>query len=401
MGDDPPHDPSEPLPLLESPARPREHAAWLHFIYALIFLYFFLCAIKVMGTGLKMLGHSTDWLERSLAGDRNPIAALMGGVFVTALVQSSSFTTALIIALVAAGQIKLETAVFALMGANVGTSITNNLVSLGSVRIRRQFRRAYTAAMMHGFINLLTVGLLFPLEWISQSWFSNGRGFLTNFSMWFAGVLGLDPIERPHSPVKVISQPVVDAVGWLGDLLTTTPKAQGIAVAVVGLILLFTSLVFMVTNLKGAVLRRIEGLFSSILFRNDFLAGTVGVVSTVSVQSSSVTTSLMVPLVGAGAISLRRSFPFMLGCNLGTTITGVIAATATPVAPAVGVAICHVVFNVIAAGIWYPLRTVPMEMAASYSRLASRSKRYYALFLLVVYFVIPAFAFLLSEILLK
>ncbi len=158
---------SEPIShSLQDPAPPREPPAWLHGVQAAFWLYLFVSAINVMGGALKALGNSTTWLTDLLAAT-NPILALMGGVAVTALVQSSSFTTALIIMLVGSGNMDLETAVYAVMGANIGTSITNNLVSMGTMRIKRQFRLGYTAALMHGNVNLLTVIVLLPLEWIS------------------------------------------------------------------------------------------------------------------------------------------------------------------------------------------------------------------------------------------
>ena len=378
---------------LTGPRGTHKQPVWLHGLYAALWLYLFISAINVMGGALKTLGRSSTWLQEQLDAG-GPIGALMGGVIVTALVQSSSFTTSLIIIAVAAGQINLEAAVFAIMGANVGTSITNNLVSIGTMRIRRQFRRGYTAALMHGNVNLLTVGILLPLEWISGAMSPTGHGVLMRFSITIADWMGLDPIVRPTNPVKVITMPVVDGFNWFGDLVTNSDQAHGILVAALGLLLLFVSLLFMVTSLKGALLQRIEGLFSSFLFRNDFMSGVVGVVSTIFVQSSSVTTSLMVPLTSAGAVTLRRAFPFMLGCNLGTTVTGVIAASANPVDAAISVAVCHVTFNVLAVLVWYPLRVVPMGIATWYGSLAARKRRYYWLFLGIVYFAIPGIAFL-------
>ena len=359
-----------------------------------MWLYLFVSAINVMGGALKELGQSTTWLTDVLAAGRHPIIALMGGVVVTAVVQSSSFTTSLIILLVGVGKMNVETAVYAVMGANIGTSITNNLVSIGTMRIKRQFRLGYTAALMHGNVNLFTVMVLFPLEWIPGAMSSTGHGLLTRFSIAMANWMGLSPVAKPTSPVKWLTKPVVDAFNWFGDLVTTTDQAKWIVVAVLGLVLLFLSLALMVTNLKGALLQRVESLFSSFLFRNDFMSGVVGVVSTIFVQSSSVTTSLMVPLTSAGAVTLRRAFPFMLGCNLGTTVTAVIAASANPVDAAVSVAVCHVTFNVLAVLVWYPLRVVPMGIATWYGSLAARKRRYYWLFLGIVYFAIPGIAFL-------
>ncbi len=388
-------------PLSRPPKRRREFPAWMNGIYAGVCLYFFISAINVMGHGLKVLGKNTDWVEHLLKFGDNPVLALLGGVVVTGVVQSSSFTTSLIITLVAAGQMDLDTAIYAVMGANIGTSITNNLVCLGTFRIRRQFRRAYSAALMHGNINILTVALLFPLEWISSLWYEKDGGILMHLSSWGASILNLDPVEKPNSFVKVLTKPVVEGADWGARLFTGDEKAVGIVVAVLGLLILFISLVLLVTNLKGALLRRIEGLFNSVLFRNDATAGLVGFVSTVMVQSSSVTTSFIVPLAGAGAVKTRRTLPFMLGCNIGTTITGVIAATANPVAAAVSVAISHVLFNLIGTVIWYPLRSVPIRLARWYARKASKAKGYYFLFLLVVYGIVPIVGWLISMIVLK
>ena len=216
-----------------------------------------------MGGALKAMGKGSTWLTDLLAAGGHPIVALMGGVFVTAIVQSSSFTTALIIMLVGAGNMDVETAVYAVMGANIGTSITNNLVSIGTMRIKRQFRLGYTAALMHGNVNLLTVIILLPLEWISGAMSSTGQGLLTRFSIAMANWMGLSPVVKSTSPVKWLSTPVVDGFNWFGDLVTPSDESKWILVAVLGLVLLFLSLVFMVTNLKGALLRRVESRFSS------------------------------------------------------------------------------------------------------------------------------------------
>ena len=377
---------------LTQPSPARETPAWQNGIYAGICLYFFLAAINIMGSGLKLMGSAVkDLLEHA----HNPVVALIGGVLVTAIIQSSSFTTSLIITLVAAQQMDLETAIFAVMGANIGTSITNNFVSGFMMRIKDQFRRGYAAALMHGNVNLFTVAILFPIEWISGLMSPTGHGWLTQFSLWFAGMLGISQQPKPNSPIKAITKPVVDAFNWFADLFTSNPQTKGTILAALGILLLFLMLVLMVKNLKGALLRRVEGLFSSILFRNDFMAWIVGIISTIFVQSSSVTTSLMIPLAGAGAVKSKRVFPFMLGCNIGTTVTGILAASANPVAVAVAVATCHIVFNVIGCVIWYPFRFIPIGLARWYAELATNSKRYYFLYILVVFILLPCLGYLI------
>jgi len=367
---------------------------WLRGIYAGVFLYLFLCSINVMGGGLKMLMNddsSQVWIDRFFGLADNPFVALMAAVFLTAIVQSSSFTTTLIIGMAASGTLHLDAAIFAVMGANIGTSVTGILVSLANIRIRRQFRRAFTAALVHDIFNLLSVGVLFPIEWLFHP--------LARMAGAISSGLGLETAGKPDSPIKIITKPVVELVNAGAELLFSNPVAIALTVAIVGLLLLFGSLVMLMTNLRGALLSRLEALFRSVFFRNDLMAGVVGTVTTVLVQSSSITTSLIVPLAGAGAVTLRRVFAFMLGANIGTTVTGVIAAAATGdgKAIAVTVAASHVLFNVCGILIWYPLRVVPLSLATWYGRLAADSKRYAVLFLVMVFFVIPLTGLLITE----
>ena len=385
-----------PTPALSPP---RRSFPFLNALFAIVALYLFLCAINVMGSGLKGIGKQSDWLETIIAQGDNPLFALFGAVLVTSIVQSSSFTTSLIITMVAAGQMPIETAVFAVMGANIGTSVTGLIVSLGTMRIRRQFRRAYSAALLHAVPNILTVLALFPVEWITSTMFKNGQGILANTAGYIASLLGFDEVTKPTNPIKLITKPVVGflqtVTEWLGGGATI---ASSVLLSVVGLLLLFLALVFLVKNLKGAVLSRLEGLFSTVFFRNDFVAWISGIFSTISVQSSSVTTSLMVPIVGAGAVKLKRAFPFMLGANIGTTVTGLIAALANPTSAAVTVAIAHVLFNCSDNLIWYPLRKIPIKISKSYSALASRSKKWAFIFLALVFVVVPAIGLVITEV---
>ncbi len=394
---------SATTPLLTRPAPARESPAWLRGMYAGVCLYFFVCAINVMGGGLKMMAGAPGtqgWMDGLFAQADNPFVALMAAVLVTAIVQSSSVTTSIIIAMAVGGGLDIRAAIFAVMGANIGTSVTGIIVSFGNIRIRRQFRRAFTAALVHDIFNLLSVAVLFPFEWAT--------GILSRSAGLIAQGLGLTTHGTSTSPVRVITGPVVDGVKWLVGQVFSNPAWVGTLVAVLGLLMLFFSLFLMVTNLRGALLHRLEGLFRSIFFRNDLFAGVAGMVTTVLVQSSSITTSLIVPLAGAGAVTLNRVFPFMLGANIGTTCTGVIAALAvvdfseTAVNEkgiAVTVAASHVLFNLVGILIWYPLKIVPLGLARWYGRLAARSKRYAFLFLLVVFVVIPVIGITITELL--
>ncbi len=383
----------------------KERPFWWHAMWALVALYFFLCAINIMGGGLKVIGKNTDWLQTAIAQGDNPLVALLAAVLVTSIVQSSSFTTSLIITLVAAQEMSVRTAVFAVMGANIGTSITGIIVSLGTMRIRRQFRRSYCTALMHAVPNVMTVLLLFPLEWITSAFASKGPngeagvGVLTSLAQWLTNAIGLGEIGKGTSPVKVITKPVVDTVkdviGWVTE---DAAVLGGVLIAVVGLVTLFCGLAGLVKNLKGAMLSKMEGLFSKVIFRNDFFAWLSGLGTTIAVQSSSVSTSLMVPIAGAGAVKLRRVFPYMLGCNIGTTVTGVLAATANPTAGAVSVAIAHVLFNITDNLVWYPLRMFPIRISKWLSSLAATKRKHAFIFLATVFLIVPVIGLVITEI---
>lgn len=371
---------------------------WLSAMWAIISLYLFLCAINVMGAGLKSLGNETNWLQSIIGEADNPIVALLGGVLVTAIVQSSSFTTSLIIAFVATTVMPIDTAIFAIMGANIGTSVTGLIVSLGTMRIKRQFRRAYATALMHAVPNIMTVLILFPIEWITSAFLPNGHGIIATIATKLAGLVGFTDIEKPTNPIKVITKPVVETVQSAGHWISENNEVLASSlIAIAGLLMLFFALIFLVRNLKGAVLTRLEGLFSSVIFRNDFTAWISGILSTIAVQSSSVTTSLMVPIAGAGAVKLKRAFPFLLGCNIGTTVTGIIAALAASTQAAVSVAIAHVIFNLCDNAIWYPLRRYPIRISKSYSALAARNRKWAFIFLAVVFLVVPAIGLVITE----
>ncbi|WP_290910283.1 Na/Pi symporter [Halomonas sp.] len=396
---------SNPGPSTDRPALARqathEVPAWLRGIYAGLCLYLFLAALNVLGAGLGTFGSDSDLLTRAFAYGANPFIALMAGVLVTMIVQSSSFTSALIVTLVASGEMTLGTAVFAIMGANIGTAVTGVIVALANVRIKRNFRRSFTAAMMHDLFNILTVMLVFPVEWLTGMFHEGGRGIFTRLAGWLAELIGLEEVARPSSPIKVITAPIVDAVNWLGAALMPSTAAAGLLVAGIGLLLMFTALVFMVQNLRGALLRHMDGLFRTYFFRTDARAYGVGVVSTVLVQSSSITSSLMVPLAGAGVVRLRRVLPFMMGANLGTTVTSVLAATANPIAAAMTVALFHVMFNLIGTAVWWPLRVIPLRIATWYGRLAGKQVRYAFLFLIGVFLVVPLVGITATELFMR
>ncbi|MCK4305303.1 MAG: Na/Pi symporter, partial [Candidatus Eisenbacteria sp.] len=190
----------------------------------------------------------------------------------------------------------------------------------------------------------------------------------------FEGVGGVQLM----SPLKVIVKPVTEALVHL--------LPQGLPLLLLALLVLFVSLSQMVRMMRLIVMTRVEALFDRVLFRNDLAGFLLGWILTAIVQSSSAITSIVVPLVGTGVLSVRKIFPYTLGANLGTTVTAILAALAIGSPAGITVAFAHMVFNVFGIVLFYPLRNVPIALANGLGRVAARSQKSSA-FIISVYIV--------------
>ena len=113
----------------------------------------------VQESKVKMVASSTFVNTTS-----SSILALFIGIFATVLFQSSSTTTSLIVGMVSSGVVSLTASIPMIMGANIGTTVTNTLVSIGHIRRGNEFKRAFAASTVHDFFNLMAVIIMFPLE---------------------------------------------------------------------------------------------------------------------------------------------------------------------------------------------------------------------------------------------
>ena len=127
----------------------------------ILLFYTLLLSVNLISSGLALwVG---DRLESLFIFAQNPFLGLLVGLFTTALVQSSSVVTTILVGLVASG-LPVAIAVPMVMGANLGTTVTNTVASLGFLRQQENFERAFGAATIHDFFNLLALIILFPLE---------------------------------------------------------------------------------------------------------------------------------------------------------------------------------------------------------------------------------------------
>jgi len=134
------------------------YATGLRILGLALFLYGFLVSIGLLGKAFKMF--SGGFVGDLVQSASNPLVGLFVGILATTLVQSSSTTTSLVVALVGSGTMPIDTAIPVVMGANIGTSVTNTLVSLGHISHGQEFRRAFAASTVHDFFNLLAVAVL-------------------------------------------------------------------------------------------------------------------------------------------------------------------------------------------------------------------------------------------------
>ena len=338
----------------------------------LLLLYMFFVSISLMGASFKFFGKG--FAETLLATTANPFVGLFIGVLATSLVQSSSTTTSMTVGLVAGGALDVTRAIPIIMGANIGTSVTNTLVSAGHISRPTEFRRAFAAATVHDFFNLIAVAILFPLQL--------GTNFLGKVSTSLAHIFQDTGGLKAANPLRAITKPVV-------HLVQDLTHESGTIILIVAILLLFLSLRYIVVNLRALVIGRVEAFFNTKLFKNAFRALLLGLVLTVLVQSSSITTSLVVPLAGAGILTLRQIFPLTLGANIGTTITAMLASLVTSDIAAVTVAFAHLLFNIFGIIIIWPFRRLPIYMAETLAKFALKSKLIPIAYILMAFFLVP------------
>jgi len=339
-------------------------------------LYLFLVGIKGLSSGIKLLGG--DFAKQVMSTTGNPFVALFIGILATTLFQSSSTTSSLIVAMVGSGTVTLSGAVPMIMGANIGTTVTNTLVSIGHIQRGNEFKRAFQAATIHDFFNLLAVLVLFPIEYFF--------GILEKTASWL-GVLLFGTI----SSEEVFQSPVKAAVKWGSKHVQSLSFDNTALYIILSVLLTFAMLFFIVKLLRSLVLEKVEAFFDTYIFKTALRAMIFGVLLTISVQSSSITTSTIVPLAGAGVLSLRQIYPFTLGANIGTTVTALLASLSLNVTAMVA-AFAHLFFNIFGIIVVYLnpfLRDIPIKLSEKFSDLAIRNKFIPITYLLVVFFLIP------------
>lgn len=367
---------------------------WKQWLSIAFLVYLLLVAVGMIGSGFKMAAgpQAKELFEFA----SNPVTALVIGVLATALIQSSSTVTSIIVGLVAGGM-PIEIAIPMVMGANIGTTVTNTIVSLGMVKQGEDFKRAFGAATIHDFFNVLSVVIFLPLE-IMFGFLEKSGAYLATLlvggdSMSVKGLNFIKPLVKP--PVSFLHD-TFESIGF-------TDLISGIVLIILGITMIFFVITAIGNILKVVMVGKAKDILHKAVGRGPISGVTSGTLITVLVQSSSTTTSLIVPLAGSGAFTLRQVYPFTLGANIGTTITALLAATAITGANAIfalQIALIHFLYNLIGVFVIYGiplLREIPIFAAQKLAELAQKNKLYVAGYMLMVFVIIPLVLIGISE----
>ena len=365
-----------------SAADPKQN--YIQWASVAFLVYLLICAVGTIGGGFKMA--TGDHAKELFAFASNPFAGLVIGTVATALIQSSSTVTSIIVGLVAGG-LPVSIAVPMVMGANIGTSITNTIVSLGHVRAKEEFKRAFSAATVHDFFNLLSVVIFLPLEM--------AFGILEKMGSWLSSLFygSGDASMKSFNFVKAATAPLVDS--FKGVAKSMGDQVGGTLLIVFGIVLIFVSITLIGKLLKQLMVGKAKDIMHTAIGRGPVSGIASGTVVTVLVQSSSTTTSLMVPLAGSGSFKLRDIYPFTLGANIGTCVTAVLAATAVTgnAQAALQIAFIHLTYNVLGVVVIYGipvLRRLPIKSAQWLGATAAENKIAALGYIVGVFFLVPA-----------
>jgi len=407
-------------------------------VVLLLFLYFFMVGLDMLSTSFQVVSGCTAGSLLS-SSSTNPLASVLIGIVATALLQSSSTTSSIVVSMCGAG-LDVQSGIYIIIGANVGTSVTSMIVSLTHLGEGDELERAFSASSLYYLFNILTALVLLPLEVGTQYLYRLTAAMLPSTMDETGGDTWNSPIKAIVSPftrriimankqlITDVSTGVVDScdsyypvtcqdyddgtrtckAGLIDcDATTTTSRCpalfqvgasktddivSGWVCLVLAIFLLCLCLVGLVTVLRKVLLGASKRIIYKATNMNGILAIMVGIGVTVLVQSSSATTSALVPLAGVGVLSLQQMYPLCVGADIGTTFTALMAALVSSKLESLQVALAHLFFNLTGAVMWYVLpitRKLVYSLAKKLGVITKHWRGFPIFFIVVVFFLIP------------
>ncbi|KAH9514334.1 hypothetical protein Btru_028790 [Bulinus truncatus] len=454
--------------------RPKQVALVIIKILAVVLLlYFFICTLDLLSNAFRLLGGKTAgsvFQDSTLLA--NPITGLMIGVLATVILQSSSTSSSIVITMVASKIIDLHPAIPIIMGANIGTTVTNTLVSLAHSMDRKEFRRAFSGAVVHDVFNWLTVLILLPLEYFTGYLFHLTGAIVRSLDIHNSSAKNQDLLKKITKPLtskivevdenvitgiaegredmanksvlkincklpkirqyvlmnessvdnstgeitwNVVNRSVevtpTENCGTLFNLIGWNDTSSGVLLFIFSIVCLSLCLYLMVKVLHSllggqiakAARKTINADFPKPFhWLTGYFAIIVGAGMTILVQSSSVFTSALTPLVGIGCLKIERMYPLTLGSNIGTTFTGILAAMASSpdtLSTALQLAFCHLFFNISGILLFYPVpftRKLVLNAAKKLGCITAKYRWFAIAYLIFMFLIFPGIFFLLS-----
>nr|XP_044633538.1 sodium-dependent phosphate transport protein 2A isoform X4 [Equus asinus] len=406
----------QPEPGLAQKLR-RVGMALLKVLLMLTFLYLFVCSLDVLSSAFQLAGGK-------VAGDifkdnailSNPVAGLVVGILVTVLVQSSSTSTSIIVSMVSSGLLEVSSAIPIIMGSNIGTSVTNTIVALMQAGDRTDFRRGRDAPDLLKIITEPFTKLIIQLDKSVITSIATGDESLRNRSLiriWCHPDRSEAPTTIPRAEVNTsptLRNATMEKCNHVFVDTGLPDLAVGLILMAGSLVLLCACLILLVkmlnSLLKGQVAKVIQKVINTdfpapFTWATGYFAMVVGAGMTFVVQSSSVFTSAITPLIGLGVISIERAYPLTLGSNIGTTTTAILAALASPrekLSSAFQIALCHFFFNISGILLWYPVpcTRLPIHMAKALGKRTAKYRWFAVLYLLLCFLLLPSLVFGIS-----
>jgi len=353
----------------------RKSRRFLKNIFKLFFfLYLFVLSIEVIRkSSLALAPNIKDFILQSLT----PLKAISVGWFTTSIVQSSGAVASVTAAFVGNNLLSLNLAVYVLMGAFIGTSITALIISfITASKKRRDFRHGFEIGLCYAIYSLFLVIIVFALEYLFKS-FSKLSFFLASLIQGRISILNIPDI------MNMITSPI------------TKPLFEGNHKLIL-FFLGFLILIFTLRYISKSVIAVLGGeknarKFINRFFESKYKAYLIGVLLTAIVFSSSITIGLLVPLAVARLINLKKAIPFIIGANLGTFTDVFLASIIIGKIPALATAMIYISFSLLGSIIFLPNTNLLFRMTKYTSKRLIHISRKKALYFLIAFILIPLF----------
>lgn len=412
-------------------------------------LYIFLLSLNFLTIGFTLVSPYALKAEKAVQFLlANPISALSVGILVTAVLQSATATTSIVVTMVGAGIIpSAKKAIPIIMGSNIGTCVTNSLVALTLSGNPTEFKRAFCAATLNDMFNYLTTAILLFLE-ITFNFMETTSKKLTNLMPENIQDLKkanfIEEILRPVSDLLIkLNETNIEAIQYGSNnteiasrccesenIITTDngtecgqcdylalPLVERIGDGFTGLFFIILSLIILTACLFGIV--KILSLFivgpiargvrsavnaslpGKIKWFTQVILFMFSFSLTLVVQSSNIITATLVPLCGIGMVSLHRVYVMTLGSNIGTTVTGILSALTQPtyaIKKSMQLAIVNTLFNLFGVILWLPVPAMrlPKKFSRKLGDIIYEHRWFLYVYTCVCYVVLPALVLGLS-----